>query len=141
MFIVNVEGAIQKDGKWLVIRRSEKEEHAGGMLSLVGGKVDVGEPSNDILEITLKREIFEEVGIEIANPQFINSSRFSTGSGTQVINIIFRCEVLEGKAHIKSPDEVSEILWLTTEEILNDPSAPDYLKGPIRLADKSLSVL
>lgn len=30
MFIVNVEGAIYKNAKWLLIRRSEKEEHAGG---------------------------------------------------------------------------------------------------------------
>ena len=37
LFIVNVEGAIYKDEKWLLIRRSEKEEHAGGALSLVGG--------------------------------------------------------------------------------------------------------
>ncbi|KWX72124.1 hypothetical protein AMQ84_25905 [Paenibacillus riograndensis] len=39
MFIVNVEGAICRDDKWLVITRSTKEEHAGGTLSLVGGKV------------------------------------------------------------------------------------------------------
>jgi 8-oxo-dGTP diphosphatase len=32
MFVVNVEGAIHRNGKWLLIRRSEKEEHAGGML-------------------------------------------------------------------------------------------------------------
>ena len=40
LFIVNVEGAIYKDEKWLLIRRSEMEEHAGGTLSLVGGKVN-----------------------------------------------------------------------------------------------------
>lgn len=38
MFIVNVEGAIRKDGKWIIIERSYKEEHAAGSLSLVGGK-------------------------------------------------------------------------------------------------------
>ena len=37
MFIVNVEGAIRKNDKWLsIIERSKKEEHAGGLLSLVG---------------------------------------------------------------------------------------------------------
>ncbi len=35
MFVVNVEGAIRRNEKWLLIRRSEKEEHAGGGLSLV----------------------------------------------------------------------------------------------------------
>ncbi|KAF0816138.1 MutT/Nudix family protein [Bacillus sp. ZZV12-4809] len=28
MFIVNVEGAIRKNDKWLIIERSKKEEHA-----------------------------------------------------------------------------------------------------------------
>ncbi|SDJ84815.1 hypothetical protein SAMN05216243_1124 [Sediminibacillus albus] len=41
MFIVNVEGAVLPEGKWLVSRRSEQEEHASGMLSLVGGKIDI----------------------------------------------------------------------------------------------------
>lgn len=40
MFIVNMEGAVYKDDKWHVIKRSEKEEHAGGLLSLVGGTVE-----------------------------------------------------------------------------------------------------
>ncbi|HSU80384.1 MAG TPA: NUDIX domain-containing protein, partial [Candidatus Angelobacter sp.] len=65
MFVVNVEGAIHLDGKWLLILRSEKEEHAGGGLSLVGGKCEIEGNSSDILERTLHREIFEEVGIEV----------------------------------------------------------------------------
>ena len=64
MFIVNVEGAIRKNDKWLIIERSKKEEHAGGLLSLVGGKVDIEGSSSNILERTVKREIFEEVGVK-----------------------------------------------------------------------------
>lgn len=41
LFIVNVEGAIRKDDKWIIIERSKEEEHAGGLLSLVGGKVEM----------------------------------------------------------------------------------------------------
>ncbi|CAN7313515.1 hypothetical protein [Paenibacillus sp. LjRoot56] len=48
MFIVNVEGAVFKEEKWLIIKRSEKEEHAGGSLSLVGGKVDIENNKVDI---------------------------------------------------------------------------------------------
>ena len=62
MFVVNVEGAIRRNEKWLLIRRSEKEEHAGGGLSLVGGKCEIEGDSSDILERTLKREVFEEEG-------------------------------------------------------------------------------
>ncbi|MEY9976193.1 8-oxo-dGTP pyrophosphatase MutT (NUDIX family) [Lysinibacillus sp. RC79] len=56
MFIVNAEGAIRKDDKWIIVERSKKEEHAGGLLSLIGGKVDIGGNSPNILEKTLKRE-------------------------------------------------------------------------------------
>lgn len=33
MFIVNVEGALRKENKWLIIERSKNEEHAAGLLS------------------------------------------------------------------------------------------------------------
>ena len=62
MFIVNIEGAIYKDGKWLIVRRSDKEDHAPGTLALVGGKVDQEGNTTDILERTLIREVEEEVG-------------------------------------------------------------------------------
>lgn len=52
-FIVNVEGAIFRGNKWLIIKRSKKEEHAAGMLSLVGGKVEHEGDSADILERTV----------------------------------------------------------------------------------------
>lgn len=51
MFIVNVEGAVFDNDKWLVVKRSTKEEHAGGTLSLVGGKVDMEGNAFNILEM------------------------------------------------------------------------------------------
>ncbi|MCO7128175.1 hypothetical protein NIE88_20735 [Sporolactobacillus shoreicorticis] len=57
MFIVIVEAAIYQDGHWLIIKRSEKEKHAAGRLSLVGGKVDLDDHPNDVLEYALRREI------------------------------------------------------------------------------------
>jgi len=79
LFIVNVEGAIRKDDKWIIVERSKKEEHAGGLLSLVGGKVDKEGDSSNILEKTLKREIFEEIGIKVKeNLKYIHSTSFVT---------------------------------------------------------------
>lgn len=60
MFVVNVEGAIRRNEKWLLIRRSEKEEHAGGGLSLVGGKCEIEGNSSDILERTLKEKFLKK---------------------------------------------------------------------------------
>ena len=136
MFIVNVEGAIYKNEKWLLIKRSEKEEHAGGLLSLIGGKVENEGNSSDILERTLKREIFEEVGIQVLNLRYVNSSSFVTDSGLHVVDIVFLCDHESGEAYAKSPDEVDGVFWMTTQHILTNSELPIYLKENIKLADK-----
>lgn len=139
MFIVNVEGAIFYKENWLLIKRSTKEEHAGGTLSLVGGKVDFEGISLDILERTVRREIFEEVGIEITEYiHFLYSSSFVLDDGRHVINIVFLCEYATGTAHCKSPDEVDEVCWMTYDEIMNDPNTPPWTKESITRAEKHL---
>ncbi|MFS0879108.1 NUDIX hydrolase [Metabacillus niabensis] len=136
MFIVNVEGAIRKDDKWLFIRRSKKEEHAGGSLSLVGGKVEIEGNSSNILERTIKREIQEEVGVKVKDKlHYVHSTSFVSDTAENVVDIVFLCEYESGEAFPKSPDEVEEILWLTTNEIIDHPNSPFYLKESIKHAD------
>ncbi|KQL36008.1 NUDIX hydrolase [Psychrobacillus sp. FJAT-21963] len=139
MFIVNVEGAIYKNEKWLLIKRSEKEEHAGGSLSLVGGKVENEGNSTDVLERTLKREIAEEIGVEVSNLRYVNSSSFVTDAGISVVDIVFLCDHESGEAFAKSPDEVDSVFWMTTKQILENSTIPIYLKENIKLADKLVS--
>ena len=137
MFIVNVEGAVFNEEKWLIIKRSAKEEHAGGTLSLVGGKVDIEGNVIDILERTVQREIYEEVGIKIkSNLQFVYSSSFVLDNGKNVINVVFLCEYENGTAYPKSPEEVEEIYWMSLEDILNHPLAPLWTKESVRRAEQ-----
>lgn len=113
------------------------EEHAGGEISLVGGTVDHEGFSSDILERTLRRELFEEVGIEVKETmQYVRNTSFVTASGTQVVDIVFLCEIEKGEPYPKSPDEVDEILWLTTEEILSREETPDFLRENIKAAER-----
>ncbi|WP_342548372.1 NUDIX domain-containing protein [Paenibacillus sp. FSL P2-0089] len=133
MFIVNVEAAICKEDKWLVITRSIKEEHAGGTLALVGGKVDIEGNSLEILERTVKRECDEEVGIVIKDAvTFVYSSSFVTEDGRNVINMVFLCEYESGTATTRSPDEVEAVHWMTHDEIMDHPLAPPWTKESIR---------
>lgn len=98
MFIVNVEGVVRKNDKWLIIERSKKEEHAGGLLSLVGGKVKKEGNSSDILEGTLRREILEEVGVNVKDGlSYIHNPSFVTNKGESVVDIVFLCEYESGK--------------------------------------------
>lgn len=137
MYIVNVEGAIFNDGRWLIIKRSELEEHAPGRLSLVGGKVEQTEVGDDILEATLVREIKEEVGIEVNEIVYLESKVFMTDSNEPVVDVVFTCHYESGYESM-SKDEVSEVHWMTTEEILNHTEVPDYLKETVKKAKKSV---
>lgn len=138
MFIVNVEGAVYKDGQWLMITRSLKEEHAGGTLSLPGGKVDREGHTLDILERTVKRELFEEVGVEVKeNVTYVYSSSFVTDDDRPVINMVFLCEYDKGTPYSKSPDEVESVQWMTLSEIMNHPKAPPWTKESVQRAEEA----
>jgi len=136
VFVVNVEGLIIKGDKVLIGRRSVKEEHAGDQLSLIGGTVEVGGNSNDILENNLKREIMEETGLEVGHFKYVNNTSFVTNSGTPVINIVFSCDWLLGEAVVKDKDEVSELIWLTFDEIINNENNPFYLVDSVKIYKK-----
>lgn len=136
MFYVNVEGAVFKEDKWLVIGRSLKEEHAGGLLSLVGGTVDHEGNSKDILERTLKRELDEEVGITIKDTiKFVRSTSFVLEDGREVIDIVFLCEFDGGEPYAKSPDEVDAVYWMSADEIFSHPKSPIWLKESLQAAE------
>ncbi|MFC5464186.1 NUDIX hydrolase [Lederbergia graminis] len=136
MFIVNVEAAIRNNEKWLIIERSKKEEHAGGLLSLVGGKVELEGNSKDILERTLIREIYEEVGVEVRDELiYVHSTSFITDKGENVVDVVFLCEYDSGEVFPKSSNEVENVHWLTVEEMQQNSKAPDYLIDSIKKAE------
>lgn len=137
-YIVNVEAAIYDNDKWLIIKRSEMEEHAPGLLSMVGGKVETNINEDNILEKTLIREIAEEVGIEVFEPlQYVESKSFTTDKGQAVVDVIFLCRYKSGRPRCVSEDEVSEVHWMTCEEILEEGNSPVWLRESIRKAEKA----
>lgn len=54
-FVVNVEVFLERDGRWLLIRRGDQEAHAPGVLSGVGGKVEADGVGAAVLEETAGR--------------------------------------------------------------------------------------
>ncbi len=131
-YIVNVEAAIYKNDKWLIIKRSEKEEHAPGILSMVGGKVETRTVENEVLEETLKREIMEEVGIQVSERlHYVESKSFISDKGQVVIDIVFLCKYQSGEPKCMSTDEVSGVYWMSCAEILESKNTPIWLKESI----------
>jgi len=141
-YIVNVEAAIYKEDKWLIIKRSEKEEHAPGLLSMVGGKVETSIAEDNVLENTLVREIMEEVGIIISNKMvYVESKSFATSNGQAVIDMVFLCKYESGEPKSISPEEVSEVYWMSTSDILENKNSPVWLKESIEKCDSMRSVI
>ncbi|TCP29055.1 NUDIX domain-containing protein [Scopulibacillus darangshiensis] len=136
MFYINVEGAVFKEDKWLIIGRSMMEGHAGGLLSLVGGTVENEGNARGILEGTLRRELYEEVGITIKDDiKYVRNTSFILDDGSEVVDIVFLCELDKGEPFAKSPDEVDGVYWMATHEILNHSKAPIWLKESIQEAE------
>lgn len=136
-YIVNVEAAIYRDDKWLIIKRSNKEEHAPGLLSLVGGKAETESAMGDVLEEALKREIMEEVGIEVSDVMhYVESKSFISDKGQAVIDIVFLCEYKSGEVRCVSMDEVSEVHWMIAKDIINNVNSPVWLRESIKKAEK-----
>jgi 8-oxo-dGTP pyrophosphatase MutT (NUDIX family) len=120
MFVVNVEGAIERDGRYLMIVRGLEESHAPGALSFPGGKVEPTDEPENALESTLLREISEEVGVEIRKKMtYVESRLFDMDDGSKVLNVLFLCHIEAGTPFVGS-EEVQSVRWMTPEEILRD---------------------
>lgn len=138
-YIVNVEAAIFKDNKWLMILRSSKESHAAGTISMVGGKVEFDDNSNNTLEEALKREVLEEVGVVISDKMsYVESKSFVTNLGNHVMDIVFLCEYVSGSPKANSADEVEEVSWYTLEEIKQNEKTPPWILQSIQKAQELL---
>ena len=133
--IVNVEAAIYKEDKWLLMRRSEMEEHGAGLITLVGGKVEESGSISDILEKTLHREVLEEVGIEVENLQYLESKAFLTGSREPIVDIVFVCEHKSGEPQAVDKNEVAEVFWMKALDILANKEIPSFVKDSIEKAE------
>lgn len=130
-YIVNVEAAIIRDGKYLLIVRGAGETHAAGLLSFVGGKMEETQNIDDALEATARREVMEEIGISIKNLRYAYNTHFLADDGEQVLDVVFLCDYESGEPRIAEIDEVADILYLTAEEILQHPKSPIWLKRGI----------
>lgn len=137
VFIVNVEAAIWHDGRYLAAIRGEEEEQAAGALGFVGGKVETNATQeNDILENTVRREIREEVGLEVSDVVYAHSSLFTTDSGEPVVNVIFLCRYHSGDLVIDDPGEVADAQWLPADAILNHPATPPWIHGYLQRVEQ-----
>jgi 8-oxo-dGTP pyrophosphatase MutT (NUDIX family) len=134
-YIVNVEGAVVKDGEYLMVVRGE-QEYAPGGLNFPGGKVEGVSSLDDVLEETLRREIAEEVGLEVHREMaYVRSSAF-VAEGDPVVDVVFLCRYRAGTAVAADPDEVAAVRWMTVAEAIAHPETPPWTVLSLEMAER-----
>jgi len=103
--------AILSNDKILLARNSN---FVGGWYSLVAGFVDVGET----LEETVRREVKEEVGLDVWNIRYYKSQPWEL-SGSMMIGFI--AEADEDQPICIDEKEITAAAWFTRENLPNHP--------------------
>jgi len=114
LHIVFVEAWIKKGDKYLLAQRHPQDDQAAGKWTAPGGKVEM-ELEGDILENTLKREVMEEVGVEIENFRLLSNHSFIRSSGHYVVVLSFLADYKSGEA--RPLDDQAEVRWVTLDEM------------------------
>ena len=99
---------LRDDGKGLFIRRAK--DPAKGRLALVGGFVDVGESA----EHALRREVREEVRLELQDVRFLSSTPNEyhyQGTTYPVVDFVFLART-EDPSGVAALDGVASFEWL-----------------------------
>ena len=138
-FIAGVAALIwsPKSEKYLLLRRSEQKDYARGSWECVTGRVEQGEGFED----ALRREVLEELGIEVKVDHILGTTHFHRGDPTpenELVGVIYLCSLDEPDS-IRIGEEHSEYLWLTAEQAIELLTADDpttqWVKRLIRRAE------
>lgn len=124
-FEVVITAIIQKEGKYLITRRSMHKSRFPGKWTMPGGHL---EPSDfmsypkdtehywyNVLEKALTREIQEEVGLNIENVRYVTS--LATEHKDSAASIVLSClaDYASGDVTLQE-DEADRYAWVSAEE-------------------------
>ena len=103
---IRIAGIIIKDGKILFLKGKDYEE-----LWSPGGKVD----GNETDEECLRRELMEEIGVEITNIKFYKKYP-TTSFYNSDIQMEERVYIISIKGDIKPNAEIESFLWFSKDD-------------------------
>jgi len=109
--------------RYLLLRRSEHKDYAPGAWECVTGRVDQGEGFED----ALRREVREELGVEVQVEHILGTTHFfrgSPGPENELVGVIYLC-TLPDPGSIRINTEHSEYRWLTAQQALDQLSVAD----------------
>jgi len=106
------------DGRVLLCKRLERPE--AGFWNIVGGKVDLMEPSAE----AARREAEEESGLKIGAVDFLCvAEEVIPADGQHWVSLIYVTRDFTGEATLTEPDKLSEIGWFDLDDLPQPLSA------------------
>lgn len=111
-----VSGIIKENDKYLVLRHNKCK----GICVFPCGKVENGELPSE----AIKRELFEEVGIEVNKIKFLGSYNKCYNRVDGIMHVkedLFFIDNYNGTPFNKEPDKHLEMKWITKEDVLSNP--------------------
>lgn len=116
--VIAVKGIIVNDNKVLIIQRSSNDEIGADTWEFVGGKMDFGER----LEEALRREITEEVALDVSVDKLLYATTFKTDEHRQVVILTYLCVTSNAVPTLSF--EHKNYLWANKEEMMGLLSKP-----------------
>lgn len=125
-YIVGVGAIIVDDGRLLVI----KDKFSIGY-KLPGGNID----KNESIKDALKREVYEETGVDIEFESIVNLGHFRNGQfGEANLYIVCTAKAFDKDIFINDSAEIAEAKWMDIEEFLNSNDVNIYNKSVVQAA-------
>lgn len=125
---VAITAIIIKEGKYLITRRSPNKKRFPGKWTVPGGKMETNDylalPKDtefywyNVLERTLKREVKEEVGLDIENIEYITSLATVHDDGAPSLVISCVADHVSGEVKLQE-GEADVFEWVSLEEAKN----------------------
>ena len=107
---------IEKDGKYLMIHRTKKENDANKHKWIgIGGKFEYGETPFDCV----KREVLEETGLTVIHPRYRGIITFvSSEYGTEYMHLF---SAVDFSGTIKEDCDEGDLEWIDKDVLLSLP--------------------
>lgn len=106
---IQVAAAVIDSGDFYLITRRKAGTHLAGLWEFPGGKCEEGESLKDCL----RREVREELGIEITEPVPLQTVRHDYPEKSVELHF-FRCTIKAGTAQVLGCDDLK---WVTAKEL------------------------
>jgi len=125
-FVVGIGAIVIHEGKLLVVRDKFSPD-----FKLPGGHIEKNEP----MKKALKREVFEETGIDTELESIINIGHFPVGQfGESVLYIVCTARALTTSISINDSLEIVEAKWVDPLEYVEADFANVYNKNVVKAA-------